>query len=103
MRTLIIGSNTGAKLDRAPDRPHKAVDRRVRHMTVAITTDPSGQIVDVRFVQSSGSEAVDGFVRESVRSTFPGQAQPNAVTTVALTYSTTDGFSEPKTLNVQPL
>lgn len=96
-------SDTVARLDKPRERPRKPVDRRTRRMVIAIATDPAGQIVDIQFRQSSGSQAVDDFVRESIKSSWPGQAQPGTITTVELTYSADAGFSEPKVLETRPL
>ena len=96
-------SDTVARLDKPRERPHKPRDNRVRKMVIAIATDPAGTIVDVQFRQSSGSPAVDDFVRESIKASWPGQAQPGTLTTVELTYSAAEGFGEPKVLSAQPL
>ncbi len=96
-------SDTVARLDKPRERPRKPVDRRTRRMVIAISTNPAGQIVDIQFRQSSGSEAVDNYVLETIKADWPGQAQPGTVTTVELTQSSDTGFSEPKVLSVQPL
>ncbi|MBV9127063.1 MAG: TonB C-terminal domain-containing protein [Verrucomicrobia bacterium] len=96
-------SDTVARLDKPRERPHKPIDRRTRQMVIAITTDPAGQIVDIQFRKASGSAAVDDYVRESIKASWPGQGQPGSVTTVELTYSTEGGFSEPKVLETHPV
>ncbi len=99
VRTLISGTSSGAKLDRPAERPHKPLDKRVRHVVIAVAADGNGQIVDTRVVQSSGSPAVDDYVRAYP----PPQATPASVTTLELTYSAAEGFSPPKVLKVEPL
>ena len=99
VRTLIAGTNSGAKLDRTNERPRKRLDNRERRVVVAVVADGNGQIVDTRIVQSSGSAAVDEFVKAYP----PPQATPASVTTLELTYSAAEGFSQPKVLRVEPL
>lgn len=98
VRTLIVGSNTGAKLDRTNERPHKALDAKVRRVVIAVLADAAGRVVDTRVVQSSGSAAVDDYVRAYP----PSQAAPASVTTLELTYSAAEGFSPPTVLKVEP-
>lgn len=99
VRTLIAGSNTGAKLDRTAERPHKPLSNKQRRVVVAAVADASGQIVETRVVQSSGSAAVDDYVQAYP----PPQAAPASVTTYELTYSAAEGFSPPTVLKVEPL
>lgn len=99
VRTLIVGSSAGAKLDPTSQRPHRPLDNKKRRVVVAVVADAAGQVVDTRVVQSSGSPAVD----EYVRAYPPAQATPASVTTLELTYSAADGFTEPKVLKIEPL
>lgn len=103
VRSAIAGSDTRPRMESQRERPRKALDKRMRRMVVAVTTDASGQVADVRFVQSSGKPAVDDYVREDIRASFPGQGQPGTVTTMELNYSAAEGFSEPRILATTPL
>ena len=97
--TLIIGSNSGAKLDRAPERTRKPLDKRERRVVLAVITNAAGQVVDTRIIQSSGSGAVDDYVRAYP----PTEATPSSVTTLELVYSSADGFTKPKVLKIEPI
>ncbi len=99
VRTLIVGSTAGAKLDPTSQRPHRPLDNKKRRVVVAVVADAAGQVVDTRIVQSSGSSAVD----EYVRAYPPAQATPASTTTLELTYSAADGFTDPKVLKIEPL
>ena len=99
VRTLIVGSSAGAKLDPTAQRPHRPLDSKKRRVVVAIVADATGQVVDTRIVQRSGSPALDA----SVRAYPPAPATPVSVTTMALTYSSAEGFTEPKVLKIEPL
>lgn len=99
VRTLIVGSSAGAKLDPTAQRPRRPLDDKKRRVVVAVVADAAGQVVDTRVVQSSGSPAVD----EYVRAYPPAQATPASVTTLELTYSSAEGFTDPKVLKIEPL
>lgn len=99
VRTLIVGSNTGPKLDRTNERPRKPLDKKARRVVIAVVADAAGQVVDTRIVQSSGSASVDDYVRAYP----PTEAAPTSVTTLEITYSAAEGFTAPKVLKVEPL
>lgn len=99
VRTLIAGTQTGARLDRTERRAKKPLDKKQRRVVVAVVADAAGRVVDTRIVQSSGSEAVD----EYVRAYAPPEAAPSSVTTLELLYSAAEGFSQPKVLTVEPV
>ena len=69
-------------------------------MTVEVTTGPQGEIANIRFQRSSGKDAIDGYVAQTIRDGWP--QQPSTRTVVEVTYSQEKGFSQPKVISTSP-
>lgn len=88
-------------LQDVPQPRHREPSKKVRTVQVEVTTDASGAVADVRVLRPSGSSALDDFVVESIRSTWP--PAPARRTVVEMSHSAAAGFSEPKVLATSPL
>ena len=95
------GSSTQQRLDEPREIPHHPANVKPRTMLIEITTDASGAVATVEFKRSSGSAAVDNFVAENIRHTWPGG--PSTRSLVELTYSADKSFSEPKLISATPV
>ena len=91
------GSATRQRLDPPREVPHHPTNVKPRTMQVEVTTDASGAVADVNFTRSSGSGAVDNYVAENIRHTWP--ANPSNRSLVEITYSAEKGFSEPRLIS----
>ncbi len=91
----------GQKLD--PDRPspHHDVPKGGREMLVAVTTAPDGSIADIRFEKSSGREAIDNYVAETIRSGWP--PIPSTRTLARVRHLEGGGFSDPEIISTTPV
>ena len=99
--SLIRGDGTRQRLDEPHEVPHHPTNVKPRTMLIEVTTDASGAVATVEFKRSSGSGAVDNFVAENIRHTWPGG--PSTRSLVELTYSADKSFSEPKLISATPL
>lgn len=93
---------SGTHLDAPSEKPAKRRNTaKAATMLIDVTTNSEGQVVAVEFIHGSGSAAVDNFVADSIRRDFPGN--PSTRTRVEVSYSPTDGFSQPKLISSAPL
>ena len=98
--TFFRNYGTGTHLDAPPEKtPHHGT-AKASTMQIEITTDAAGQVTMIHFVKSSGSDAVDNFVADSLRHT---SGNPSARTLVEIRYAPGTGFSEPKLLSSTPV
>ena len=91
---------TGAHMDAPREHPHDPNGNRVREMVVEVTTDPEGNVVDIHFQRSSGSDGVDGYVAQSIHEQWP--RQPSTRSVASISYSRDKGFSTPKIISSTP-
>ncbi len=91
----------GQHMDPARHKPHHDVQRSGKEILVEITTDPAGAVADIRFQKSSGSEAVDNYVAETIRSGWP--PNPSTKSLVRLQHTANGGFSQPEIVSSAPL
>ena len=90
----------GQHLDPARPAPHHDVIKGGKEILVEVTTDATGAVAAIRFLKSSGSDAVDGYVSESIRSGWP--PVPSA-RSVARLHHINGGFSEPEIVSTMPV
>lgn len=93
-------AGSGTHLDKPQERPQSKNSQNSRVIVVEVTTDATGSVTAVQFKRSSGSDAVDNYVANSIHQNWPRQA--SMVTVAELTYSIADGFSQPKTISSHP-
>ena len=98
---FIHNYGSGTHLDAAQEKPEEHGKAKASTMQVAITTDAAAQVVTITFIRSSGSGAVDGFVADSIRRTWPGT--PSTRSLVEIRYAPGTGFTEPKLLSSNPV
>ena len=98
--SLIHNFGTGTRLDAPPEKASHPGSAKAATMQIEVTTDAVGQVTTVNFVKSSGSNAVDGFVADSIRHNWPGG--PSKRTLVEMRYDPHTGFSEPRLLSSVP-
>ena len=100
--SLIRGDGSKQRLDPPPPTPHRPVDSKVKPMTLEVTTDASGAVVTVTIKKGSGSDAIDAYVADSIRGSWP--PTPSTRSVVELTYSATRDkrFSDPKIISTSP-
>ena len=98
---FIHNYGTGTHLDPAQEKSEQHGKAKASTMQVAITTDAAAQVIAINFIRSSGSGAVDGFVADSIRRTWPGSPSTRAV--VEIRYAPGTGFTEPKLLSSAPV
>ncbi len=98
--SFLRGDGTKQRLDAPQEHPHHPTNVKPRTMLIEVTTDASGAVVDVVFKRSSGSDAVDNYVAENIRHTWP--SNPSNRSVVELTYSADKSFSEPKLISSSP-
>lgn len=91
---------SGTHLDAPPDKPTHPGTAKAATMQIEVTTDAVGQVTTVTFVRGSGSNAVDGFVADSIRHNWPGG--PSTRSLVEMRYEPSSGFSQPKLLSSTP-
>ena len=65
---MIRAIGKGQHLDPARPAPHHDVIKGGKEILVEVTTDATGAVANIRFLKSSGSEAVDDYVSETIRS-----------------------------------
>ena len=94
------GDGTKQRLDTPREVPHHPVNVKARTMVIQVTTDATGAVVGVEFQRSSGSDAVDNYVAQNIRHTWP--SNPSNRSVVELTYSADKSFSEPKLISSSP-
>ena len=94
------GDGTKQRLDEPRDHPHHPTNVKPRTMLIEVTTDAGGAVVGVVFKRSSGSDAVDNYVAENIRHTWP--YNPSNRSVVELTYSAEKSFGEPKLISSSP-
>ena len=94
------GSSTKQRLDDPHPVPHHPTNVKPRTMQVEVTTNADGAVTDINFTRSSGSEAVDGYVAQNIRHTWPATRSNRSL--VEITYSAEKGFSEPRLLASAP-
>lgn len=87
--------------DVTPARKHREPSKKIRTVQVEVITDASGAVADVRVLRPSTSTALDDFVMESIRSTWP--PAPSRRTVVEMSHSPAAGFSEPKVISTSPI
>lgn len=87
--------------DATPVKKYHEPSKKVRTVQAEVTTDESGAVADVRVLRPSGSPALDDFVVESIRSTWP--PAPSRRTVVEMSHSPAAGFSEPKVISTSPI
>ena len=99
---LFRGTGTKQQLDPPPAPAHRPVDSKEKTIVLEVTTDASGAVVTVTFKKSSGSDAIDAYVADSIRGNFP--ATPSTRSVVELTYAAgrDKRFSDPKILSSSP-
>lgn len=98
--SFIHNFGSGTRLDAPPEKTSHPGTAKAATMQIEVTTDAVGQVTTVNFVKSSGSNAVDGFVADSIRHNWPGG--PSKRTLVEMRYDPHTGFSEPKLLSSVP-
>lgn len=92
---------SGSHLDKPQEKPAKRqTTAKASTMIIDVTTDANNEVTLVQFVQSSGSNAVDGFVADSIRREWPGT--PSTRARVEVSYEPATGFSQPKLLSSAP-
>lgn len=93
---------SGTHLDAAQEQaPKKHLTAKAASMLIDVTTNAAGQVVTVDFVRSSNSNAVDGFVADSIRREWPGG--PSTRSRVQVDYTPSGGFSPPKLVSSAPV
>lgn len=90
----------GQRMEPARERPHHEVSKAGENIVVAVTTDAEGNIVNINFIKRSRSEAVDGYVAQTITDSFP--RQPSTRTVVQLRHSANAGFGEPQVVSREP-
>ncbi len=98
--TFFRNAGTGEHLDAPRERLSSEKNVKKRDMLVEVTTDASGEVVNVQFKRSSGSDVVDAHVADTIHSSWP--RVPSTVTEAELTFSVADGFSQPRTISSHP-
>lgn len=98
--TFFHNYGSGSHLDAPAEKaPHHGT-AKASTMQIEVTTDAAAQVVSIHFVRSSGSNAVDGFVADSIQHNWPGG--PSTRSLVEVRYSPGSGFSEPKLISSSP-
>lgn len=87
--------------DLTPVRKHHEPSKKVHTIQAEVVTDSSGAVASLRVLRPSGSPAMDDFVLESIRSTWP--PAPSRRTVVEVSHSPAEGFSEPKVISTSPI
>ena len=98
--TFLHNYGSGTHLDAPPDKAPPHGNAKASTMQVEITTDAAAQVTMIHFVKSSGSDAVDGFVADSLRHTWPGRPAPRALGEIR--YAPGPRFCEPKLISSIP-
>ncbi len=99
--SLFHGSpGTKERLD-AP-RPEISNEKNIKKhdMLVEITTDTSGEVVNIVFKRSSGEDVIDAHVADTIHAGWPKIA--STVTLAEVTFSMANGFSQPKVISSHP-
>ena len=95
--------NPGVDTKWEQPKTRKKVSNKNRKVKVAVITDEERQVIQISFLKKSGSTAVDDFILQSIRDSWPGQAPASSQIIVEVEHSAKNGFSEPKVLSVSPL
>ena len=99
--TFFRNYGTGSRLDKPEEKAPKKFTAKAATMQFEVITDASGQVVQVQFIHSSGSNAVDNYVANSARENLAGAPSVRAV--YEIEYKPGTGFSNPKLLSSAPL
>lgn len=91
--------NDGQHLTAGKKRPPPS--KKERTVQAEVTTNPDGSVANIRVLRPSGSPAMDDFVLESIRSTWP--ETPSQRTVVEVSHSPATGFSEPRVISAAPI
>ncbi len=97
---FIHNYGSGSHLDAPVEKPQKHGTAKASTMQAQVTTDATGRVTTIEFVRSSGSNAVDGYVADSIRQNWPGG--PSTRSLVEISYKPGTGFSDPKVLSSTP-
>ena len=98
--TFLHNYGSGTHLDAPPDKaPHHGT-AKASTMQIEVTTDAAAQVVAIHIVRSSGSDAVDGFVANSIQHNWPGG--PSTRSLVEVHYAPGTGFSAPRLISSTP-
>ena len=98
--TFLHNYGSGTHLDAPPEKAPHPNAAKASTMQIEVTTDAAAQVVSVHFVRSSGSDAVDNFVANSIEHNWPGG--PSKRSLVEVHYTPGTGFSEPKLISSSP-
>lgn len=88
-------------LQPVPAKKRHEPSKKVRTLRAEVITNPDGSVANVRVVRPSGSTAMDDFVLESIRSTWPPASSQRTV--VEVSHSPAAGFSEPTVISTAPV
>ena len=99
--TIYGNIGKGQQLDPSRPAPHHEVNRTGQEILVAVTTAADGSVADIRFEKSSGRDAVDNYVAESIRSGWP--AVPSTRSVAKLRHLDGGGFSDPEIISSTPV
>lgn len=91
----------GQQLEPSRPAPHHEVNRPGQEILVAVTTAADGSVADIRFEKSSGREAIDNYVAETIRSGWP--AIPSTRSVARLRHLEGGGFSDPEIISSTPV
>ena len=108
---LVLSGSMGCSLFRgAPgtkermDEPRPQIsnekDQKKRDMLVEVTTDASGDVVNIVFKRSSGADTIDAYVADSIHNKWPKIA--STVTLAEVTFTMAGGFSQPRMISSHP-
>lgn len=91
----------GQNMDTERPRPHHEVQHGGQEIIAEVTTDAEGKVASINLRKSSGREAVDNYVVESIRSGWP--PVPSTRSIVRLRHLSDGGFSDPETISNTPV
>lgn len=98
--TFFRNYGSGTHLDKPVEKAPKKIVAKAATMRFEVLTDASGQVAQVTFLRSSGSNAVDNYVASSARDNCSGSISTRSV--YEIEYSPNTGFSNPKLLSSVP-
>ena len=98
--TFFRNYGSGTHLDSPREKTQKKFTAKAATMQFEVLTDAAGQVVQVQFIRSSGSNAVDNYVANSARENLAGAASTRSV--YEINYTPNTGFSNPKLLSSSP-
>lgn len=99
--TFFRNYGSGTHLDKPQEKAPKKFTAKAATMQFEVITDGTGQVAQVQFIRSSGSNAVDNYVANSARENCAGA--PSTRSVYEIDYKPGTGFSNPKLLSSVPL